>query len=110
MSRHDDLEQASGAWTKGEVTEPSGTRDDEPTAEVDLGNGRKLRLNLPQLPQWVWGIIAMTAGGSGTAVGWFASQDWLGLHAQRELAEVRCDLRLAQCGCPVPPRLPEVAP
>ena len=103
-------DEVSRGFTREEITESAGARDDEPTAEVDLGGGRKLRLNLPQLPQWVWGVIAMGAGGSGTALGWLASTDWLGLHAQQELAEVRCELRLAQCGCPVPPRLPEVAP
>ena len=85
-----------------EITEGREAREaDEPTAEVDLGGGRKLRLNLPQLPQWIWGLIALFAGSSGTFVGSLLEYDWLGLRAQRELAAAQCDLELALCGCEV---------
>ena len=82
--------------------------DEDPTVEVDLGNGRKARFHLPQLPPGLWVVISLLMGGSGTAVGTVLSQDWLGLHAREEVAELRlqlaeqrhaAELAAIRCGC-----------
>jgi hypothetical protein len=92
-------DEVSQGFRREDITEATDPRGEEPSVEVDLGGGRSARITLPQLPQWLWAAISLLLGGSGTAVGSLASQDWLGWHAREELAEVRCELRLAQCGC-----------
>jgi hypothetical protein len=96
-------DEVSQGFRRGDLAEITDPRAEEPTAEVDLGGGRKLRLNLPQLPPGLWVVISLLMGGSGTAVGTVMGQDWLGLRARAELARVQCDLELARCGCSVAP-------